>query len=88
MTKMSATSSSPALFACMESPQPGIDHHDRRVGRRGDLDFHLSDAHRLDDHEWKARRAEDSYGVGHRQREAAEVARVAMERMKTCSSVA
>ena len=50
------------------------DDDDRGVGGRRDLDLHLADADGLDDHDPDARRAEQPDGVGHGQRQTAQVA--------------
>ena len=73
MTKTSATSRSPALLACIASPQPGLVTTTVVSARRRDLDLHLTNAHRLDEGETKVRRAEHAQRVGHRERESAEV---------------
>ena len=61
------------MLACMESPHPGRHHDDGRVGGRRDLDLHLADADGLDDHDGHAGRAEQPDGVGHGERQPAQV---------------
>ncbi len=63
----------PGLVGLHGVTPTGIDYDDRRVGRRRDLHLHLSDPDGLDEHQWKPRRAQNPYGVGHGQRESAEV---------------
>ena len=73
ITKTSATSKSPALLACMESPQPGVTTTTVVSARRRDVDLHLPDPDRLDDDHAQAGRAEQADGVGDGQGEPAEV---------------
>ena len=61
-TKMSAISMMPALIACTSSPAPGTSRTIEMSAVRHDIDFVLSDADGLDDHDVLAR------GVEHERR--------------------
>ena len=86
-TNTSATSRMPALRSCTESPLPRLEHQDRRIGQLGDLDFGLADTNGLHDDELVAEGVEQGDRIAGRAGEAAEMSRLAIDRMKTPGSV-
>ena len=78
----------PSLVRLHRVTPTRIGHHDRRVGRRGDVHLHLAHTNGLDDGESEVRRAEHAHGVGTASESPPRWPRVAIERMNTCSLVA